>query len=282
MGDTAPLRLAHLSCIHCGELHFDPDLMASVVAAVNDTDPELVLVAGDITAQGYEWEYDTAKDYLDRIDAPVVVVPGSDDSRNVGYVHYERLFGERHSVHRFPLEDDRGRVLDAPGVTVVALDSSEPDLATGRIGREWYPWLRECLADSEDLKLVLLNHHVVAVPGTGRDATVVQDAGDLLALLSEVGVDVILTGSRHVPFFWGLNGMLICNSGSAGSRRVRGTVPPSWNELEVDAEHIRIHLRYEDGTRQLAAVRSRAMQLVARDTFTVTDDFFASNHLPVG
>ena len=44
------------------------------------------------------------------------------------------------------------------------------------------------------------------------------DAGDVLALLSELAVDIILTGSRHVPFFWGLNGILICNSGGAGSR----------------------------------------------------------------
>jgi Icc protein len=282
MSDGDPVRLAHLSCIHCGAAEFDADLVSATVDRINRSRPDLVLVAGNLTEHGYEWEYEEARGYLDRIEAPMMVVPGSDDSRNVGFVHYQHHFGARHKAHRLELSDSRRRAIDTEGVTVVALDSSEPDLADGRIGREWYPWLREQLAVSTDIKVVLLHHHVVAIPGAGREAAVIEDAGDVLALLSELAVDIILTGSRHVPFFWGLNGMLVCNSGTAGSRRVRGTVPPSWNEIEIDGDRIRIHLHYEDGTRQLAAVRSRAKRLIARAHFTVTDDFFASNHLPVG
>lgn len=282
MSDAEPVRLAHLSCIHCGAAQFDADLLSATVANINRSRPDLVLVAGNLTEHGYEWEYEEAQGYLDQIEAPLIVVPGSDDSRNVGFVHYEHLFGDRYRAHRLELPNARSRAIDTDGVTVVALDSSEPDLADGRIGREWYPWLRERLDAPTDVKVVLLHHHVVAIPGAGREATVIQDAGDMLALLSELAVDVILTGSRHVPFFWGLNGILICNSGAAGSRAVRGTVPPSWNELEIDAERIRIHLHYEDGSRQLAAVRSRAKRLLARAGFSVTDEFFASNHLPVG
>lgn len=282
MADAAPVRLAHLSCLHCGGQHFDPDLMATTVAGINRCQPDLVLVAGNLTDHGYEWEYDEARRYLAEIEAPLVVVPGSDDSRNVGYVHYQRHFGERHTAHRLELEGSRAETLETSGITVLALDSSEPDLAAGRIGREWYPWLRERLDVPDDLTVVMLHHHLVAIPGAGRESTVVEDAGDLLALLSELEVDVILTGSRHVPFFWGLNGMLICNSGAAGSRASRGTVPPSWNELEIDEEKVQIYVRYEDGSRQLAAVRSRSMRLVARAGFTMTDDFFTSNALPVG
>jgi 3',5'-cyclic AMP phosphodiesterase CpdA len=282
MDDAEPVRLAHLSCLHCGGREFDPELMERTVSGVNRSEPDVALVAGNLTEHGYEWEYGEAGEYLDGIEAPVIVVPGSDDSRNVGYVHYQRMFGERHTTHRLELEGARAEALETDGITVVALDSSEPDLSMGRIGREWYPWLRERLDVPGDLTVVLLHHHVVAIPGAGRETTVVEDAGDLLAILSDLAVDVILTGSRHVPFFWGLNGMLVCNSGTAGSRRLRGSVPPSWNELEIDAERIRIHVHYEDGTRQLAAVRSRAKRLVARAGFTVTDDFFRSNHLPVG
>jgi len=282
VSSSDPVRLAHLSCMHCGAPHFDGDLMAATVENVNRSRPDLVLVAGNLTNHGYEWEYDEARRYLDELEAPLIVVPGSDDSRNVGFVHYQHHFGDRHEAHRLELSEDRRSAADFGGITVVALDSSEPDLTAGRIGREWYPWLRDRLDVPDDLKVVLFHHHLVAIPGAGREATVIEDAGDVLALLSELTADIILTGSRHVPFFWGLNGILICNSGAAGSRRIRGTVPPSRNELEIDADRIRIYVHYEDGSRQLAAVRSRAKQLLARARFSVTDDFFASNHLPVG
>ena len=57
--------------------------------------------------------------------------PGNHDSRNVGYVHFEELFGERNSVLR------------RDGVTVVAVDSTEPDLDHGQIGRGRYGWIEQ-------------------------------------------------------------------------------------------------------------------------------------------
>ena len=57
----------------------------------------------------------------------MVVIPGNHDSRNVGYVHFEELFGERNSVLR------------VGDTTIVAVDSSEPDLDNGQIGRGALP-----------------------------------------------------------------------------------------------------------------------------------------------
>ena len=63
------------------------------------------------------------------------MIPGNHDSRNVGYVHFEELFGERNSVLR------------KDGVTVVAVDSTEPDLDHGQIGRGRYRWIEEEFAE---------------------------------------------------------------------------------------------------------------------------------------
>ena len=64
----------------------------------------------------------------------MVVIPGNHDSRNVGYVHFEELFGDRNSVLR------------VGPVTVVAVDSTEPDLDHGQIGRGRYRWIEEQFA----------------------------------------------------------------------------------------------------------------------------------------
>jgi 3',5'-cyclic-AMP phosphodiesterase len=90
---------------------------------------------------------------------------------------------------------------------------------------------------------------------------------------------VILSGHKHVPFFWGLNGILVCNSGTASTKRVRGLTPPSWNEIQVDASTIKVYLHYGDGRRELAVTRSRTTRAMIREAFFMTEDFLASNRV---
>src|ERR671934_2104083 len=134
--------IAHLSDIHCGDPHFMPDLMERAISEINEMDADIVICSGDLTTFGFKEEYAQAKRYLDRIacDA-LVVVPGNHDSRNVRYVHFEDLFGDRNSVLR------------KNGVTVVAVDSSEPDLDHGQIGRGRYRWIEEEFADASGLRI---------------------------------------------------------------------------------------------------------------------------------
>lgn len=276
---ATPLRIAHLASLHCGDLEFTEELLASTVRRVNQLQPDATIVAGDLTNAGYQWEYDEAAEWLDGVTSPLAVVPGNHDSRNVGWIHFERLFGERFWCRRFEFEAQRAERLHATGVTVVGVDSSEPDLDEGRIGREWYGWIREQFQEPDAIKLFVIHHHLVSIPGAGRELNVVTDAGDLLPLLADVGVDVILTGHKHVPFFWGLNGMLVANAGTASTRRVRGLVPPSWNEIVIDASTIKVFLHYQDGTRDFSVIRSRSSGALSREAFVITDGFWASNHV---
>ena len=55
-----PLRVAQISDIHCGHGTFDADWMRSLIERVNEMQPDVVLVVGDLTAKGYEWEYEEA------------------------------------------------------------------------------------------------------------------------------------------------------------------------------------------------------------------------------
>lgn len=274
-----PLRIVQISDIHCGEITFDRELMIAITDRVNAIDPDLVVVAGDLTAAGYEWEFEEAVELLGRIHAPKVIVPGNHDARNVGYIHFERFFGDRFSTFRTTFDPERAERLRASGMTVVAVDSSEPDLQEGQVGRERYPWIREQYAHPGDLRIFVIHHHLVSIPGTGRERNTINDAGDVLAELSELEIDIILCGHKHVPFFWGLNGMLLCNSGTATTKRVRGLTPPSWNELEVDASQIKVYLHYPDGRRELSVIRSRTTRTLIREAFYLTDDFLQSNRL---
>jgi 3',5'-cyclic-AMP phosphodiesterase len=274
-----PLRIAQVSDVHFGgPLSLPAVTMGEVVERIRGIDPDVVVVAGDLTTTGYEWEYEEAAEWLATIEFPKIIIPGNHDGRNVGRVHFRRLFGDPFMRFRQPFEPERAERLGATGYTIVSLDSSEPDLDEGRVGEERYPWIREQLDEPDDIKIVVVHHHLVPIPGTGRERNIVHDAGDLLLTLTSLDIDVILSGHKHVPFFWGLNGILICNSGTGGTRRVRASTPPSWNELHVDASTIKVFLHYPlDGRRELAAIFNRKTRALTRESFYVTDDFLRAN-----
>lgn len=274
-----PLRVAQISDIHCGEPSFDPNMMDSAIERINAMEPDVVVVAGDLTAAGYEWEFQEAVRWLDRIDYPKIIIPGNHDSRNVGYVHFENYFGKRFHSYRQEFDTERAERLRAGGFTVVAVDSSEPDLNEGRVGREHYPWIKEQFHEPDDIKIFVIHHHLVSIPGTGRERNIITDAGDVLAELTQLDIDVVLSGHKHVPYFWGINGMLVCNSSTAATRRVRGSTPPSWNEIQVDASTVKTYLHYEDGRRELSLIFNLKTQAMTREAFFLTDDFLASNRL---
>jgi Icc protein len=274
-----PLRVAQISDIHCGEVSFDASMMESAIEGINAMRPDLVVVAGDLTAAGYEWEFREAAQWLDRIEYPKVIIPGNHDSRNVGYLHFENYFGKRFYSHREPFDAERAERLRATGFTVVAVDSSEPDLNEGRVGREHYQWIKEQFYEQDDIKIFVIHHHLVSIPGTGRERNIITDAGDVLAELTQLDIDVVLSGHKHVPYFWGINGMLVCNSGTAATRRVRGRTPPSWNEIQVDASTVKTYLHYEDGRRELSLIFNLKTQAMTREAFFLTDDFLDSNRM---
>ena len=237
------LTIAQISDIHCGHPLFDGDLLDHAVKEIAEMRPDLVVVAGDLTSEGYAPQFRQAKRYLERLeDLEMLVIPGNHDLRNVGFLHFRDSFGKSDRVVRLPFGDpEKGNTRYA---TVVAVNSSKPDLAEGEVGHIRYDWIRASYEWPDDYRIFVLHHHLVSVPGTGRERNIVWDAGDVLALLSELGVDLVLAGHKHVPNVWQFGDMLLINSGTASTYRVRGYTRPSYNVIEIDDERVRIVQKY--------------------------------------
>jgi 3',5'-cyclic-AMP phosphodiesterase len=231
---TCSCVIAHLSDLHTGSQYFVSNLLDRALVEVNDLAPDVVVVTGDLTNMGYRQEFREAREYLDRLACPdVLVVPGNHDSRNVGYAHFERLFATRETVIR------------KNGVTIVGVDSTEPDLDYGRIGRHRYPWIREAFMESpDDFKIFMLHHHLLPIPGTGRERNIVNDAGDVLEVLVECGVELVLSGHKHVPYAWRLENMHVVNAGTVATLRLRGDTKPCYNVVEIRGCHVTVSRRY--------------------------------------
>lgn len=234
------MLIAQLSDVHVGGSRYRQELLHVAIAEVNAAEPDLVVIAGDITDDGYPDQYPLAREELAAIECPQVVpVPGNHDARNVGYVRFEESFGTRDTRLRIDVGD-----LD---VALVAVDSSKPDIDEGEIGREHYPWIEEGFEGDADLRVFVCHHHLLPIPGTGRERNQVLDAGDVLALLRQLHVDLVLSGHRHVPYVWPVAGMYLVHSGTVSTLRTRGFPHPAYNFIRVEGGQISVELRIPGG-----------------------------------
>lgn len=222
-------EIVHISDLHAGSQYFISNLLSRTVEEINTRKPLMVVVTGDLTDQGFRQEYRTARAFLDQIKCKnLMVVPGNHDARNVGEVHFEELFGCRQSVFK------------TQGLTVVGVDSSEPDLDSGQVGRERYSFISEHLGKASGFRGLVLHHHLLPVPGTGRERNIIFDAGDLLELILHLEVDFVLSGHKHVPYVWRLENLLIVTAGTASTLRVRGKNKPCYNIIQLGEDKVDI------------------------------------------
>ena len=230
----APFTIAQISDLHCGSVHFVPSLLERAIGEINDQGPDVVVVSGDLTNEGFVAQFEEARSYIDRLECEnVLVIPGNHDSRNVGYVHFEELFGAR------------APEFHGGGVSIVAVDSTEPDLDHGTIGRGRYPGIERAF-DREDcfLKIFVLHHHLLPIPGTGRERNVVHDAGDALECLLRAGVQLVLSGHKHVPYAWRLENLFVVNAGTVSTTRLRGKTKPCYNVIEATPERVVVFRKF--------------------------------------
>ena len=90
----------------------------------------------------------------------------------------------------------------------------------------------------------MLHHHLLPVPGTGRERNVVYDAGDCIECLQRAGVDLVLSGHKHVPYAWRLENLFVVNAGTVSSRRLRGKTRPCYNVIEIADRHVDVWRKY--------------------------------------
>lgn len=163
MADLPRMRFAVVSDLHIGAttanrwhnrfLTDEPEAtLAATVAAVNDQQPEFVLVTGDLSDTASERELRLARETLDGLAAPWIVSRGNHDQTAEGdSAAFQRLFGDRAPVglvgdDLLPLpagaclvsldadwrtEDDQWRVFlpdDHVDRAVSALSERQPDL----------------------------------------------------------------------------------------------------------------------------------------------------------
>jgi 3',5'-cyclic AMP phosphodiesterase CpdA len=206
-----------------------PEWGDKLIIELQETNPDLLIISGDLTDDGHLYEYEKAKKYIDRLKVKeLFMIPGNHDSRNDGYKLFEEFFGER-----FPQYENNE-------VIIQGLDSTSPDTDSGHLGRENYHHI-DFLKDKQGkIKILVLHHHLIPIPGTGREENVVMDSGDVLGKVVDCGINLVLSGHRHKPWTWKLEHTYFLTTGTATTWRLKGRGYPAFNILETKGDIVTV------------------------------------------
>ncbi|MHA1214831.1 MAG: metallophosphoesterase family protein [Candidatus Hodarchaeales archaeon] len=202
----------------------------------------ILLHLGDITDSGTYEDFEYAKKFLKRNfpsidDWNVRTIPGNHDMRNIGDKLWKEFFGERQFF--IDTREKGGNMI------LLGLDSSEPDENVGRIGDRGIEAIAELGAYPDDLvKVLCFHHHLFPIPNTGRERSMILDAGNVSKVLWDAGVDIIITAHRHYPNLFTLsNGqrrIVLINCGTFSSFKTRGKAGHTFVKLDVNSEKINV------------------------------------------
>lgn len=233
--------IVHISDLHTGYAQFREDILLKTIDEINQIKPAAVIITGDLTDQGFYREFLDAKKYIEQINAPKMIVPGNHDARNIGDKAFEELIGERYSVLELKNE----------AIKIIGLDSSEPDLGHGKIGRQQKKFMEKEIQDANERGLfiiIALHHHIISIPNTGRERNILSDAGDILLSLITNNVNLVLSGHKHVPHVWKMNNTIFATAGTVSSMKLRGNTSPSYNVIKIENQYVEITQHNSDGT----------------------------------
>jgi len=223
------LKIAHISDLHVTSPYFVKEYGETVIGRVNELSPDLLIITGDLTQDGHLHEFEIAKEFVDRFEVEdKVIVMGNHYARNLGYEIFEELIGTRYPFH----ETDE--------VAIFGIDSTVPDMDDGHVGREYYDIILERLKDRDKIRILALHHHLIPIPGTGRERHIPVDSGDVLKLIRELDIDLVLSGHKHLPWVWKFEDTHFVTAGTSCTRRLKGKSHPSFNIISIDEGHISI------------------------------------------
>jgi len=173
-----PTLLAQISDIHIGGSEDGKDPIPRVEAVIEairslPNAPDAVLVSGDITDDGAEEGYRTAREMLARLEVPLYALPGNHDDRARLREAFDLPGAGNEPINYSASVGD---------LRLVLLDSNVPGQDPGSYDAERLAWLDEELASEPERPTILAVHHTPLTTGIPEWDAINLGASDREAL----------------------------------------------------------------------------------------------------
>ena len=236
------------SILQFSDVHFgveDRDAMAAIKAYCETLEPDVALLCGDITQDGKIEEFRAAADWIASFDVPMLIVPGNHDTPVFGI--FDRLFRPWARYDRYirPLSVDQyeDEHVVITGMNTARGVQAKLDWSLGVVDLDELDSKIAILRRPGPKKVSMLAlHHPLIYPDISPLDKETERGPQALHRLSDAGIDAVLSGHIHAPFFTdrdpGRTEIVSIGSGTL-STRMRG-VPASFNHIKIDAEFLSV------------------------------------------
>jgi 3',5'-cyclic AMP phosphodiesterase CpdA len=237
-------KVMHISDLHFGRT--DP----AVVMALRETEqrlgPHLIAVSGDLTQRARKHEFVAAREFLDSLAAPKIVVPGNHDVPLYNVIARFLTPLERFRQH---VENEVEPAFVDDEITVVGINTARSfTFKGGRINRDQVKRALEIFCETPDERIrILVTHHPFDLPDDPDGHQPVGRAAMAMASFRECMPDLLLAGHVHLHgigttaerYDLGGRSAIVVQAGTATSTRHRGATN-SFNLIRIDRSDIAI------------------------------------------
>jgi 3',5'-cyclic AMP phosphodiesterase CpdA len=243
----------HLSDLHFGRV--DPRIIAPLVRTIHEIAPNLIAVSGDLTQRARRKQFIQARDFLQQLPFPQIIVPGNHD---VPLYNIVDRFLNPLAGYRRHIADDLEPVFVDDEMIVVGLNSARAALyGRGRLNEEQVARAAERLrAAPPGLVRIVVTHHPFDLPEGHGEEHIIGRSQMAMEQLARGGADLFLAGHLHVSHVGHTaerykiadHSALVLQAGTL-STRGRGE-PNSFNVVTLARLHISVDRRTWDEQHQ--------------------------------
>ena len=195
--DAAPgFSFVQISDSHIGfKKEANPDVSGTLERAVAEINampqqPDFVIHTGDITHLSKPAEFDTAKQILGKLRAPLMAIPGEHDVIGDGAALYAQMFGHKGAT-------DGWYSFDRGGAHFVALVNVFNFETVGKLGAKQIAWVEKDLANVKSSTPIVVLGHVPLYALFPAWGWTTEDGAQVLAMLARFSNVTVLNGHIH-------------------------------------------------------------------------------------
>ncbi|WP_457751441.1 metallophosphoesterase family protein [Thermococcus sp.] len=238
------LRIVQMSESNVSDrMYFRRKVLENAIRLINEKlKPDLVIHNGDLVDMGIERYYEKAMEFYEKIQTEKLIVPGHNDITYLGYDLFLEYLGEPEIVE----------MNDFVFLPVISAQYETPIGVVGRIGQKHIAgWLEEY---REKFTVIVMHHNIVPIPRS-RELGFLEDAGDVLKVLTDGEANLVLTGHGGNTFGLKIEKTPVVNAGSVSWELHRNPFGNSFNLIDVYRDMIvAFEVQSTWGTRKLLGI----------------------------